>query len=286
MLARILTGVIGIPFAFAVVFWPNGKPFAVVIGFVAVVGVMEFYHGLRQQTRIRPIEWVGVIAVVMFIISATSLAGSNFTSILPAVLTLLFVLSFCVEFIRTKRAPIENVGTTVFGAMYVGWFISHMVALRWFSGKVMLAGTQYAADTGACLVMLIFLATWACDTGAFAIGRKWGKHKMAPLLSPNKTMEGAAGGLVSSIVLAMLCGWLIHMPWYHTLALGIIFGVFSQLGDLSESAIKRELGIKDFGKIVPGHGGILDRFDSVLFTGPAAFYYIVIFMQEWLKRAV
>lgn len=299
MLIRILTGVVGIPLAVFLIFFPGGLPFAVAIGAISVLGAMEFYRGVRKIGA-RPVEWAGLAAVVFFVVSSTTFRYSNGATvgaIFPTVLTVLLIASFCVEMARSKRAPILNVGTTLFGAIYVGWLISHLVVLR---GVVLgpipdspmlntvsdphsvLIGS-YHAELGACLVMLTFVCTWACDTCAYFFGRAFGKTKIAPKLSPNKTVEGSIAGLLGTMAVAMLAGWAIHLPWYHGLALGTIFGVLSQLGDFSESSIKRELDMKDFGSIVPGHGGILDRFDSLLFTGPAAYYYAVLFLQHWPK---
>jgi phosphatidate cytidylyltransferase len=239
---------------------------------------MEFYSGVRK-TGARPIEWAGLLAVAMFVVSARTYERSTIGAVFPAVLTSLLILSFLNELLRARRAPLVNVGTTVFGAIYVGWLISHLVVLRGITGEVMVGSRETTA--GACLVMYAFLCTWACDTGAYFIGKFYGKTKLAPKLSPNKTVEGSVAGVVCAILIAAIAGVVIKLPPGHALALGAIFGVLSQLGDLSESAIKREIGIKDFGAIVPGHGGILDRFDSLLFTGPAAYYYAVLFLQNW-----
>ena len=179
-----------------------------------------------------------------------------------------------------------NVGSTVFGAIYVGWLISHLVVLRGVHlgvPEIDLRTWNPLGDPGACLVMLTFVGTWACDTGAYFIGRAFGRTKLAPKLSPNKTWEGAAGGFGASLVITLAAGYAIHLPAVHSLALGALFGLLTQLGDLSESSIKRELDIKDFGTLVPGHGGILDRFDSLLFTGPVAYYYAVLFLHHWPK---
>lgn len=280
MLARTLTGLIGIPLAFVLVFFPGGLPFAVAIGIVSVLGAMEFYRGTRRAGA-NPVEWAGIVAVGLFVVSMRTYERSTIGAIFPAVLTSLLVASFCQEMLRAKRSPLINVGATLFGAIYVGWMISHLVVLRGIQGPVSVG--SYSSSVGAFLVMNVFLGTWACDTGAYFIGKCCGKHKLAPNLSPNKTIEGAVGGLLSAILVTAIFGWIIKLPLQHSLALGAMFGVLTQLGDLSESSIKRELGIKDFGSIVPGHGGILDRFDSILFTGPAAYYYAVLFLQHWPK---
>lgn len=292
MLVRILTGVVGIPLAVVLVFFPGGLPFAIAMGIISLLGVMEFYKGIRKIGA-RPVEWAGLLAVLFFAVSATTFRYSGRTTVgavFPTALTLLLVASFCVEMMRRERSPIINVSTTVFGAIYVGWLISHLVVLRgvWLqnlsSEPLKVHVGPWMPEVGACLVMLTFLGTWACDTSAYFLGKAFGRTKIAPKLSPNKTIEGSIAGLLGAIVVTSIAGWAIHLPWYHGLALGTIFGVLSQLGDFSESAIKRELDLKDFGTIVPGHGGILDRFDSLLFTSPAAYYYVVLFLSHWPKH--
>jgi phosphatidate cytidylyltransferase len=280
MLTRILTSLVLVPLAVFLTFYPGGLPFAVAIGIVAVLGGVEFYSGVRK-TGARPIVWAGLAAIVTFVVGARiSTIGSD-SIWLPAVITLLVMLCFLVELFRRNRAPLINVGSTVLGAVYVGWLLSHLVLLRGVNGKNVVVGS-YSEEPGAWLLMLTFLGTWACDTGAYFIGKFYGRTKLAPRLSPGKTVEGSVAGLVSAVLLAVIFGLVIKLPPQHALALGLIFGVMTQVGDLSESAVKRELQIKDFGSLIPGHGGILDRFDSLLFTGPVVYYYAAFLLKEWL----
>lgn len=283
MLARILTTLIGIPLAVFLILYPGGLPFACAIGAVAFLGALEFYGHVRKMGA-RPVEWAGLLAAVLFVVSARTYHGSEIGAIFPAVLTFLLILSFCVELGRKNRSPIENVGVTLFGAIYVGWLISHLVVLRGITGRN-LTILSWTKEPGAWLVMFTFLCAWACDISAYLIGRKYGTKKIAATLSPNKTVEGSVAGLIGSVLVAMIAGiFVIKMPPQHAFALGVMFGVLCQLGDLSESAIKRQLSIKDFGTVVPGHGGVLDRFDGLLFAAPAAYYYTVLFLGHWLRH--
>ena len=133
-------------------------------------------------------------------------------------------------------------------------------------------------SAGAAYLWLAFLGTWASDTFAYFVGTYLGKHKLCPLISPGKTIEGAIGGMIGSVIAIMLLGVLFKLPVYHCIIMGILVGIAAPLGDLVESAIKRFAGVKDSGQILPGHGGILDRFDSILFTVPAIYYYMHIFV--------
>lgn len=278
VLTRVMSALVAIPIAVFLIFFPGGLPFAIAIGIIAIWGAHEYYVGVRRLGA-RPVEVLGLLAVALFVVSALKYEPQQISSIFPAVLTLLFIISFCVELARPKRAPLVNVGATIFGAIYVGWLIMHLVVLRGTKGDIVVAG--YSSDAGAWLVMMAFICTWASDTGAYFVGKFFGKRKIAPNLSPNKTLEGCIGGFAGALASALIVGWVIHLPWYHALALGSLMGVLCQLGDLSESAIKREVGLKDFGHVLPGHGGVLDRMDSMLFTGPAMYYYVVLFLGAW-----
>ena len=141
-------------------------------------------------------------------------------------------------------------------------------------------------ENGAYIVWLIFLCSWGCDTCAYCVGVLIGKHKMAPKLSPKKSVEGAVGGVVGSMLLTALYTWVfreqMHAGTEEILLFAAISGVgalISMVGDLTASAIKRNYEIKDYGKLIPGHGGILDRFDSVIFTAPAVYYLAFYFIS-------
>jgi phosphatidate cytidylyltransferase len=124
--------------------------------------------------------------------------------------------------------------------------------------------------------MMLYAATcvWATDTFAYFVGRTVGRTPLAPTLSPGKTVEGALGGLAGAVIVGLCFGLWIHLPWVHSLVVGGIAGLAGQIGDLFESALKREAGIKDFGRIMPGHGGMLDRVDSLLFVIPLVYLYL------------
>ena len=123
-------------------------------------------------------------------------------------------------------------------------------------------------------MLFVAVCVWSVDTFAYFFGRWFGKNKLAPQLSPGKTIEGSIGGLIGAILVGGAFGHWIHLPLMHGLAVGALAGVMGQVGDLFESALKREMGIKDFGRVLPGHGGALDRFDSLLFVAPLAYLYL------------
>ena len=159
-----------------------------------------------------------------------------------------------------------------FGMVYAGVMMSFIYQTR-------------LLEEGQWLVWLIFICSWGCDTCAYCVGVLFGKHKMAPVLSPKKSIEGAVGGVVGAALLGALYAWAIgnfdagfaHAPWMYAVLCGV-GALVSMVGDLAASAIKRQENIKDYGKLIPGHGGILDRFDSVIFTAPIIYFLAVIVM--------
>lgn len=279
MLARVLTALVGIPVTVALIFYPGGLPFAVAAGVVAAIGAMEFYSGVGKSGA-RPVAWAGLLGSVGFVVAARMHDHPRTGIVLAGSLALLLALSFLTELLRRDRAPVNNIGATVLGVVYVGWLLSHLVLLRSLPGEF--AIRSVSAEAGAWLVMLAFLCTWACDTSAYFVGRSYGTTRLAPSLSPNKTVEGSVAGFVGSMLMAMVFGAVVlGIPAGHALAVGVMFGVLCQFGDLAESAIKRDAGVKDLGSVVPGHGGVLDRFDSMLFAGPALYYYAVFCLRSW-----
>lgn len=180
-----------------------------------------------------------------------------------------FVLFVMIIFLNTiiRNRPekkFDDIAYTIFAFTYTTLFFMHFVFMR-------------NLPNGKMYVWWTFVMTWACDTGAFFTGLFFGKKKLSPEISPNKTVEGSLGGIVSSIIFSVLfCSIFIpDIIVFHAILLGVLIGIFSQLGDLSASIIKRFCNIKDFSNTIPGHGGFLDRFDSSLFSFPIAYYYIV-----------
>jgi len=274
LLRRFVSGIIGIPLLIILVFVKEGFPFILGVGLISAIGLYEFYRGVRQ-TGAEPQEWVGLASAMLFLFAARQqFHAERFT--LPGVLTIFVIATLTIELLRKNRAPIKNLGSTFLGAVYVGWLFSYLVGIRSIHGSFHLRGVPWPIPNGAWLVLFVVFAAWAADTGAYLVGRKWGRHRLVPILSPGKSWEGMFAGFASSILMSIIMGRAMGMPWAHTVALGIGIGVASLIGDLAESGIKRDLGIKDFGSILPGHGGILDRFDGLLFAAPLFYYYVTL----------
>lgn len=205
---------------------------------------------------------VGAMTIGVLALSISAFMGGITTwglSVTPVVLFFLLVATVLYPGVESK-----DITAGLTGTFYVGMFI-YFYLIR-------------TLDGGITWIFILLFGTWAGDTIAYLVGKKMGKTKLAPRLSPGKTIEGAAGGLLGSLLGAVLTNTLLPAaPWYVAAGLGLMVGTFGILGDLFESSLKRTAGIKDTGGIIPGHGGVLDRFDSMLFAAPVTFY-VVYFM--------
>jgi phosphatidate cytidylyltransferase len=213
-------------------------------------------------------------------------------SLVVVVLLLLLAVSIWMRGVTGK--PLGAVAVTAFGAAYTGGTLSFAYAIRYHEyafapASVSLGGRLVAVPSGGLLLLLPVLLTWASDIGAYAVGRTMGRHKLIPSVSPGKTIEGSVGGLLASMLVAWAYTQFVLHPASHldfrwapagVLAFGALVSVAAQVGDLAESLLKREAGVKDSSHIIPGHGGILDRFDSLLFVLPVA-YVVLAPMLTW-----
>lgn len=228
---------------------------------VSLIGMYEFYKVLKVK-GMNPMSYAGYILCIIYYFTMGSYEGFNYVFF---ALILFLMILFCIPIFDTKYNFID-VSVTIMGFMYVAVFFSFIVL------------TSYK-QFGYYFVWLIFISSWTCDTAAFYSGKFFGKRKLCPKVSPKKTVEGAIGGLIGSAVSCTLFGMFVisqgvTVPLFHFALIGTLCGVFSQFGDLTASTIKRYLGVKDYSSLIPGHGGILDRFDSILFSALVVFYYL------------
>lgn len=185
-------------------------------------------------------------------------------------LTACTFMAFMWVLFRGRQPYIANVATTILGFVYCGYFPLQLQLLRNMSCP------QFA--TGLGFVVMMFTSILLTDIGCYYAGTKFGKHKLAPVVSPNKTIEGSVGGVICAVAGALIVGYVIGVEWYLSFVAGLICTIFAQIGDLSESLIKRDAGVKDSGNSLPGHGGFLDRCDSFIFTIPVMYYFCKYFI--------
>lgn len=248
----------------------GGVPFALLVGAVALCAAGEVHRIARAYGAQLPLPLSLAAAAALLL---TLYRGDAAAAL--AVIAALALLSLVAQVSRQGPARLAGVGGSLFSLFYAALLPGYLILLREIprhGGRA--AGESYAAGGG--YVFLLFLMVWGCDTGAYFTGRAIGSHKLAPSISPGKTVEGAVGGLAAAVGGAFLAGRLFFPAAgaADLLVLGTAAGILAQAGDLAESALKRGAAIKDSARWIPGHGGVLDRFDGILFAAPFVYYYI------------
>lgn len=210
----------------------------------------------------------------------------NRFDLVPMVLSLASISAFMWVLFKGRQPYIANVSTTILGFIYGGWFPLHLLFLRSLNAENYQGFLKLnIQNDGLGYVMLLFMTILLTDTGCYYFGKKYGKHKLAEIVSPKKTIEGAVGGAICAVIGALIIGHFINLEWYHCIIVGFLGTIFAQIGDLCESLIKRDAGVKDSGSLLPGHGGFMDRTDSYILTIPIMYYYFKYFVvsdQLWL----
>jgi len=232
---------------------------------ISLIGLFELYRVLKMEKE--PIGWVGYIASVLYyVLMWKGQSKNDMVIFIGALMVLMGIFVFTFPRYRT-----EQISVGFFGIFYVVVMLSYLYRVR-------------SLPDGKFLVWLIFLSSWGSDTCAYAVGMLIGKHKITPVLSPKKTLEGCIGGVIGAGILGLIYGSFIggYMQQVENPQIACAFacavsGAISQVGDFAASAIKRDHGIKDYGDLIPGHGGILDRFDSMLCTAPAIYFALHFF---------
>jgi phosphatidate cytidylyltransferase len=257
---RVYTAAILVPAIYAIIRYLPPWTFTLLVMAGAGIALLELYRisfGPRMNTSLMALG----LAATGLIIGRTHLAIPLADILMLATILMAGAMVFC-------SAPLEHrfqdAGVTLFGVLYVGLTLSSLVLTRSF-------------PDGEFFILFVALVTWAADTGAYYSGNLWGRHLLAPTVSPKKTVEGLLGGMALACAAALVAqAWFLpQLRTLDALLLGVLLTGAGLLGDLSESALKRSVGVKDSGGILPGHGGMLDRLDSLLFTAPAFYYYVL-----------
>jgi phosphatidate cytidylyltransferase len=262
MKTRLISALILLPIGIAVILIGGGL-FDLAMAFIFTLAVYEFVQ-LMKTGKFAP-NLVFAVAFVWVLLLDAVLPRLNLAR--PA-LALLLIAALTWQMRQRSGSPTANWALTVAGGIYLGTAGAHFILIR-------------QLNNGQWWLLLALAGTWLADSGAYFIGRKFGVHKMTPALSPKKSWEGLAGGVAFGVICtALLAAVLsqvlnIYLPWWAGAVLGLIGALIGVLGDLSISMIKREVGAKDSGHIIPGHGGVLDRLDSLLFTIVVSYYFIV-----------
>ena len=253
----------------------GGWVFLVFLVALTLPAMGEYYAGVEQHGG-RPASIVGYVSAAAMLLAVSFAGDATRDRLLLFILFLAVMLVFLVSFDRRGyRGAVHDTAVTIFGLVYIGLAMSFAARLRDLDLPTLMGAGPVFLGGHVASLLLVLAPCWALDTAAFGIGRAWGRRRLAPALSPGKTLEGAIGGFIAAVITTLLLGALwCHLPWKHALTLGCLIGIFGQVGDLAESVVKRDLGLKDFGSIFGPHGGILDRFDDLLFVMPLAYFYL------------
>jgi phosphatidate cytidylyltransferase len=262
---RVITGAVGVPVVILAIWFGDPWPwFSLLIAAAALAGTYEFYS-IANFDRREPLLYLGLLYSLALALSP----HYRSPNVLPIVITTTMLVSLIYLLCRPSRDKAFHKWTWIIvGALYVGWMLSYWLSLR-------------GLESGRSWVYLAILTTFANDTGAFFIGRAIGKRKLAPTISEAKTREGSIGGLICAILGAIVIATILNLispfafEYWQIIILGFLISLFAQIGDLVESLLKRNVGVKESGNLLPGHGGILDRFDSLIFVGAVVYYYVV-----------
>ena len=271
---RLITGII---FGFTALF-------AIMAGGLWIVGLVLIIVTLASKEYVKILEHKGfrpssrIIILSSFIFAA--LAYFNRFDMVALAFTACSIMAFMSVLFRGKQPYIANVATTILGFVYCGWFPLHLLFLRDLGSHPLYEGLIKTNVTteGAGYALLLFFAVILTDSMCYYTGCYFGKHKLSKVISPNKTIEGSIGGTLSCMIFCFIFGQVLMIPWYHCIILGLLIAAFAQIGDLCESMIKRDAGVKDSSNILPGHGGFLDRTDSYILTIPVVHYYMFMFV--------
>jgi len=270
---RVISAIVGLILVGIIMFFARQLlPAAVFI--LSLIGIHEFYNAV-SKAGFKPIKIIGYLSCLpllmigyeKMLMDSNGLISSIYTGkFLSFVVFVILAVLMSIIVFEHKKYNVSDIAITVFGIVYVVFLFSFIITTR-------------NMENGAYYIWLIFISAWATDTFAFFTGITIGKRKLIPAVSPKKTKEGSIGGIIGCVIAVSLYGIYLNsvlpkVPFYHFIIIGLLGGVISQIGDLAASAVKRFVNIKDYGNIMPGHGGVLDRVDSILFVAPVIYYYI------------
>ena len=293
MIVRIISGIIGIIIA-AIVIQLGGLPFAAFAILLSLIGWYE-YAKMMKSKGIDITFFLGTITLMLMLCCAW--LGN--TEELLAVLTIGMLLTFLMTVLLHGTVRPIDACASIAGVLYIGLPFSHLILLRFLddekieppmdsvttlmnNGMPVIENAlnnliSFNFDVGSALIWILFICTWSSDTFAYFVGVAIGSHKLASSISPNKTIEGFLGGVLGTTAMAVLVGHVAFgFPVIEMAILGFVLAIVATLGDLVESVMKRFAGVKDSGMLLPGHGGMLDRFDSIFYTAPVFYYFIII----------
>jgi phosphatidate cytidylyltransferase len=275
---RVLSFIFGLPLMLALCYL-GGWPLCAATTMLALIGLSEWSRAIKLTAAKPNIPLCACFIIALLFFTQFYAESSLLNSVIGLLMVLIIGGSFISRiFSKGGASALTDVSVTLLTPLYLGLLFSFLLRIRSESwGPAPFYIKDAPLSLGFCLAVLLFLICWAMDTGAFACGRLIGGPKLCPAISPGKTIAGFIGAVVTAAITTAVGFHLCDIFFGWGLLLGALMGIIGQLGDLSKSLVKREVGIKDFGSILPGHGGIIDRFDNFFFNAPLMFYFL-----KWL----
>jgi len=268
---RVAVATVFLAIAFASIV-AGGYALALFLAVLIFLGTQELAVMARKKGMSPNIPLVVIVDAILLIIALT-----GYYIYFPLAITLGVIATFAAMLYRGHSATIKDTAVTLLGFLYGGWLPMHILLLRGLEkNRLHLSG--FSCREGLGFIVIMFFVITFSDIFAYYIGKNFGKTPLCPEISPKKTVEGALAGTFGGIFASIIIGNLIHLPIYHSIIAGTLMVLAAQFGDLCESMLKRDAGMKDSGNLLPGHGGFLDRADSYIFTGAVAYYYFSIFV--------
>lgn len=261
-MTRVLTGAVLIPLLLAAVWFLPHQYFRGLLAFAAALGVHEFYR-MVSRDGVRPVAGIGILLGAVLVLGDFAGARSGPAMAPFLVFSVMTVLAARLFSRRPVESALADVALTLTGILYVALLFGFQAGI-------------HAEFQGRQWLLFLYFVIWASDTGAYYVGTALGRHRLYEKVSPKKSIEGLLGGTAASMLAAYLCKrWLVEsLGTVEALVLGAMLALVGTAGDLAESLLKRSAGVKDSGSLIPGHGGILDRMDSMLFAAPVLYYYL------------
>jgi len=276
---RALTAAIGVPILVALIYL-GGWWLFICFSALVLLGMWEVYAALPRRD-IRPRWEVGMAAGFLILWAVQFTKGTQQWELIGLALALATALSLVLMFWKQDSSSATgNVTATVFVVVYVAFLFSYFLRLRYLPLHYVEGIPEGGFRERCGLMLMVIGAVWSMDTGAYLVGNRFGTAKPWPQISPGKTWEGCVGGWMTCVVVTMVLAWVLQLrlPSLLVLAIGAGMGIVGQVADFSKSVIKRDLGIKDFGSVFPGHGGVMDRFDSLQFAIPLVYWIMSLYL--------
>ena len=256
---RVISGLIGFPIVALVLIFGNQIVIDIAFAIIAAMSFHEYSHAFKVSDKAKPLTWLGYLACVTIALIHV-FPREYLMLIIGAVVPIAILLCFAQILITKMKTTIIDAAVTLFGICYIVIFLMFMPIIR-------------AAENGVFLIWYVMFASWGTDIFAYVCGKLIGKHKFSKI-SPNKTIEGCVGGTIGAVLMILIYTIIINN--LLVAGIGLILSLLSQMGDFAASSIKRYTGIKDYSNLIPGHGGMLDRIDSIIFIAPFAYFLLVL----------